>query len=271
MKKTGFSKNFYRLAVLLGILPLIAAAGVYGLTSERLIAADLVVPVIAYALMLACLGGLISLFHKKNTIYAAHFEKFRDDLHRRHSELNALKEISELTRNVLAAEELLSFILEKAMSVVGVRNGSVFLVDSSVPEGLRLVASKPEIVISKDEDPKRPRFSFVKSVIESGKAMLIQNVESDPRTKKTNDPKYGSPSFISMPVYKNNSVIAVMNLANKEDGGIFTESDERILTIMLGAIGVGMENISLHHKVEEQAAEIADLESNLRNRQKKAS
>jgi len=70
---------------------------------------------------------------------------------------------------------------------------------------------------------------------------------------KSNDPKYQSPSFISLPVYNNRKVVAVMNLANKEHGGLFTESDERILAIMLGTIGMGMENISLHNKIKRLA------------------
>jgi len=47
-----------------------------------------------------------------------------------------------------------------------------------------------------------------------------------------------------------------MNLANKENGGIFSEDDERILAIMLGAIGVGIENISLRNRIKQQLAEI---------------
>ena len=46
-----------------------------------------------------------------------------------------------------------------------------------------------------------------------------------------------------------------MNLANKEKGGIFTESDERTLSTMLGEIGFAMENATLHLKVKEQLAE----------------
>lgn len=44
-----------------------------------------------------------------------------------------------------------------------------------------------------------------------------------------------------------------MNPAHKEHGGLFTESDERILTIMPGTIGIGMENISLHNKIKQLA------------------
>jgi GAF domain-containing protein len=155
-------------------------------------------------------------------------------------------------------------ILDKAMQVISVRNGSVFLVDPSEPEGLRLVVAKPEVNIRNTDNSKPRRFSFVKSVIESGKTLLIQDIERDPRTMRSNDPKYGSPSFISMPVYKNEQVIAVVNLANKENGDIFTEGDERILTIMLGEISVGIENTSLRNKVKQQLAEIKELNARLK-------
>ena len=177
----------------------------------------------------------------------------------RNAELYALREISDLTRDGMPADDLLKLILNKAMQVIAVGNGSVFLVDPAEPDGLRLIDARPPVVFKHEDGGQKPRYSFVKSVIESGKALRIQNIESDPRTMKSNDPKYGSPSFISLPVYKNKQVIAVMNLANKENGGIFTENDERILTIMLGEIGVGIENISLRNTVRKQQAEIKDL------------
>ena len=81
---------------------------------------------------------------------------------------------------------------------------------------------------------------------------------------KSNDPKYGAPSFISMPIYKHKQVIAVLNLANKENGGLFTDNDERILSIMLGEIGFALENVILRQEIKNHLKEIKELNSKLK-------
>lgn len=264
MNRNTLSKKFNGMAVFTAIIPLLVAVYAYFQNSNNLSVVDLVIPVIAYIVFLCCLIILAYIFIQKEKDFAVQIEKFRKDSQKRTDELNVLREISDLTRDSMPAEDLLKLLLDKAMQVVAVRNGSMFQVDPAEPEGLRLIAAKPPVVFAKDDTGKPRRFSFVKSVIESGKALRIQDIEHDPRTMKTNDPKYGAPSFISMPVYKNKQVTAVMNLANKESGGIFTEGDERILTIMLTEIGVGIENISLHQKIRQQQTDIKALQEKLK-------
>ncbi len=264
MNRNTLNKKFNHLAVITGIIPLVITAYFLCYTYEPLSIGRVILPALACLLYLCCLIILVYIFNTKEQDFAAQMEKLRKDLQKRTDELNALREISDLTKDAMPAEDLLTLILDKAMQVVAVRNGSVFLVDSSEPEGLRLIAAKPPVVFKNADAGKPRRFSFVKSVIESGKALRIQDIEHDPRTMKANDPKYGAPSFISIPVYKNKQVIAVMNLANKENGGIFTEGDERILTIMLAEIGAGIENIGLHHKIKQQQADIKELQGRLK-------
>jgi GAF domain-containing protein len=256
MNRNALGKKFNRLSVFAAVIPLIVAAYMFFQSSDPLGIGRFVLPALAYALLLGCLIAMAYIFKKMCAGFAWQLEKFQQDSQKRNAELNALREITELTKDGMPAEDLMKLILDKAMQVVAVRNGSVFLVDPAEPDGLRLITATPKVAVEQNGGgQKTGRYSFVKSVIESGKTLRIQDIENDPRTMKSNDPKYGSPSFISLPVYKNKQVIAVVNLANKENGGIFTEGDERILTIMLGAIGVGIENISLHNKIKQHLAD----------------
>ncbi len=265
MNKNALSNRFNRLSVFVAVIPLIIVAYMLYQGADPLSVERLALPVLGYVLFLCCLIVLVYIFNKRSSHLLMKLEAMNRDSQSRNAELNALREISEITRDGIPADDLLTLILDKAMQVIAVRNGSVFLVDTAEPDGLRLIAARPPMTPKQNSDDSKPRrYLFVKSVIESGKALRIQNIENDPRTMKSNDPKYGSPSFISLPVYKNKQVIAVMNLANKESGGIFTESDERILTIMLGAIGVGIENISLRHTVEKLQADIKDLTASIK-------
>ncbi|MDD5167283.1 MAG: GAF domain-containing protein [Syntrophales bacterium] len=197
------------------------------------------------------------------------FEKATDELNQRIIELNAVKELTEVARKTLHVDELLKLVLEKAMQAVGVKNGSVFLVDPAESEGIRFVAAKPEPAMDSDKQDTKD-YSLIRSVISSGKSLIIRDIENDPRTLKANDPKYGAPSFLGMPIYSQERIIAVLNLANKEKGGLFSESDERILSIMLGEIGFALENAFLHLKVKDHLSEIKDqnvrLEQEIRER-----
>ncbi len=190
------------------------------------------------------------------------FERSTDELNQRIIELNSIREMTDVAKTTLNVDELLKLVLEKAMQAVGVRNGSVYIVDASEAEGLRFIAAKPEVVRSDDEKGHED-YSLIKHVIAGGRSLIIEDIESDPRTQRPNNPKYGAPSFISMPICSNEHIIAVLNLSNKEKGGLFSESDERILSIMLGEIGFALENAVLHLKVKEQLAEITDQNSRL--------
>jgi two-component system cell cycle sensor histidine kinase/response regulator CckA len=171
------------------------------------------------------------------------FEKSTEELNQRISEINAIKEMTEVARQTLHVDELLKLVLDKAMPVVGAKNGSVFLVDSSLPEGLRFVAARSEAITEGNERTVDDH-SIVKRVIADGRPFI-------------------TPSLLSMPIYSHQQVIAVMNLANKEKGGLFSESDERILSIILGEIGFALENAVLHMQVKEQLAEIKEQNGKL--------
>jgi GAF domain-containing protein len=75
-----------------------------------------------------------------------------------------------------------------------------------------------------------------------------------------------------MPIYSRNRVLAVLNLANKEKGELFSESDERILSIMLGEIGFALENAVLHTELAKHVEQIEErnraLESEIGERAK---
>lgn len=190
------------------------------------------------------------------------FEKSTDELNQRIVELNAIKEMTEVARETLHVDELLKLVLDKAMQAVGVKNGSVFLVDAADAEGLRFVAARPQREVDKSDSGQQD-YSLIKSVVADGKPLIIQDIENDPRTQRVNDPKYGAPSFLSMPIYSHDGILAVLNLANKEKGGLFSESDERILSIMLGEIGFALENAVLHLKVKEHLSEIKEQNAKL--------
>jgi hypothetical protein len=81
------------------------------------------------------------------------FEKSTAELNQRIVELNAVQEMTEVARETLHVEELLKLVLNKAMQALGVKNGSVFLVDPSIPEEVRFVAAEPPTTPQSNDGP----------------------------------------------------------------------------------------------------------------------
>ncbi len=261
--KKGLIGKFNIIAFVVATIPVLAI--VYIVQESKLVLNGTHILLLTLALVLIA-AGLLSLRRIFITIFnnlLTRSKKFAAELEQCTTELNATKEMTETAKQTIHVDGLLELLMHKAMQVTAVRNGSVFLVDPAEPEGLRFVAAKPQVNIEKT-DGKPRRHSFIRSVIESGKALIIQDIEHDPRTMKSNNPKYGSPSFISMPIYKHKQVVAVLNLASKENGGLFTDIDERILSIMLGEIGFALENVILRLEIKKHLADIRDLNSKLK-------
>lgn len=245
----GLIGKFSIIAVVVAAIPILAM--IYIVQENEVVLNGTHVLVLTLGLVFI-VGGLLSLRRIFISIFKNlldKLKKFALELEQCTTELNATREMTEAAQKIIHVDGLLELLLDKTMQVTAVRNGSVFLVDPAEPEGLRFVAAKPKV--NMDNNDRQPRrHSFIQSVIESGKALIIQDIERDPRTMKSNDPKYGAPSFISMPIYKNKQVIAVLNLANKKNGGLFTDIDERILSIMLGEIGFALENVILRQQIK---------------------
>jgi PAS domain S-box-containing protein len=185
------------------------------------------------------------------------FEQATEQVTQRTLELNALKDIGEIAVRNTDVNELLMAFLDKALMMTKAQKGSLFVVEPD-NESLRLIGSRG---IEHLENGARIKISetLAKHVISEKKPLLVQNIENDPRFMKKNDPKYGSPSFLSMPIsVGRGDVTAILNLSNKETGEIFDINDEKALSVMEVEISFTLENALLHSKLEEYIKEIEE-------------
>ncbi|MEA1991044.1 MAG: response regulator [Thermodesulfobacteriota bacterium] len=178
------------------------------------------------------------------------FQKTTDNLRLRVFELFAIKELTEIASKSLNIDELLNTLLEKTMAVTKAQRGSVFIVESE-KQRFCVVASKGLEGGLKKGSYININESLARYVVSDRKPLLVQDIKTDPRTRKPNDLKCGSPSFLSMPIFVRENLMAVLNLSNKETEEVFDVDDEQIVSIMIGGIGFALENARLHSKLEE--------------------
>src|SRR6185503_5577767 len=78
-------------------------------------------------------------------------------------------------------------------------------------------------------------------VLESGKALVVGNLETEGLTAAPADRKYRTKSFISYPIILSGRKIGVLNVADKVGGETFDEVDLSLLEIISPQIAVALE------------------------------
>ncbi|MBI4561278.1 MAG: GAF domain-containing protein, partial [Candidatus Rokubacteria bacterium] len=179
--------------------------------------------------------------------------------------LGTLNEMVELAARIPRIQDLLALVLERTMRSVRATVGSIMLLDRE-HQVLRIAAARglPEDVIAATAVPLGEEISG--KVAQLGEPMLVDNIDTDPRFAKTNDPKYGSGSFICMPVRVGDRIIGVINLAKREysatspaDLRSFGPTDLQFLNALMTYIAYALDNARLLEEAQQSAHRLQEV------------
>jgi len=172
-------------------------------------------------------------------------EEITAELQRSTVTLSNIRGLTEVVGKSLDIDELLTMLLEKSMNVTEAQIGSVLMAE--------LDKNRFRVVGTRGTEPRPEKGSYInihdtllQYVVSQRESLLVQDIENDPRTRKVNDPKYGAPSFLSMPIIAGESLLGILNLSCKEMQQVFDPHDEDIVSIMVGEIGFALDNARLH-------------------------
>jgi PAS domain S-box-containing protein len=185
------------------------------------------------------------------------FEETTVELKQRVFELFAIKKLTEVASRSLDIDDLLRVLLEKAMEVTKAQIGSVYMVESEKGR-FRVVASRGLESGPKENSYININDSFARLVVSDKKTLLVHDIETDSRINRSNNPQYGSPSFLSMPIFAGKELIAVLNLSHKVTKQAFDLSDEQILSVMIGEIGFALQNAELHSRIQHHVKNLQE-------------
>lgn len=169
--------------------------------------------------------------------------------------LSTLSEVTELVSRIPDIKEVLQLVLHRAMTAVQSKIGSIMLLDVET-QTLRIAASEgleDSVVVG---TIVRVGEGIAGKVIQTGEPVLVEDVERDERFSKVNDPKYGTSSFICMPLRAHDRIIGVLNLSKKSGQKSFSELDLKFLSTLLGHIGFAVENARLLKEAKEAALKL---------------
>ena len=170
-------------------------------------------------------------------------------------ELNALYQAGRALSSKDSLDVLLANILSLATKVVKAKTGSIMLLDPSN----RFLFIKTAIGLEK-EIIKNTKLELGKSisgyVAEKGQPLLVEDVEKDPRFKRTSREKYETKSLISVPLKAKDKILGVINLNNKLSGEPFDTKDLKLISTFASQAAIAIDDV---YNFEQSRKKIAQL------------
>ncbi len=172
-------------------------------------------------------------------------------LQTRNTELELLYEsIRDLT-TTLSEREVLERLMERTLAHLDSEIGSILLLG---PDGrLCIVVARglPKTVV--DSTRLEIGDGISGAVAQTGRALLVTDIEKDTRFGRRNHERYYTRSFISAPLLHHRAVRGVININNKRSRVPFTQPDLRFLEAIAGHASVALANAQRFEQVLEQA------------------
>ena len=100
-------------------------------------------------------------------------------------------------------------------------------------------------------------------VVEMGEAVVVEDIEKDPRFGQASDPRYGGGSFICMPLRVAERIVGVVNLAKKEVApgttGVFSQTDLQFLNALATYTAYAVDNARLFEEAQQAAHRLQEV------------
>ena len=188
--------------------------------------------------------------------------------------LGTLNEMVELAARIPRIQDLLGLVLQSTMRAVRATVGSIMILDRERTV-LKLAASRgiPDDVIPQVE--VKVGEGVAGKVVEMGEPVLVDDIASDPRFNRANNPQYGNGSFICMPIRVGDRVIGVINMAKRRDGAAadalrlppFGSTDLQFLNALMTYIGYAVDNSRLLEEAQSSATQLQGVVDDLKSTQ----
>lgn len=180
--------------------------------------------------------------------------------------LETILQVEEGASTILNLNDLARFIIDKIDQVIACKRVSLMVVEE---DNLVIKAAKG----LSDEIIKNSRIKIGEGisgwVAQTGKPLLVENIEIHPVFHKHPDPKYATKSFMSVPFVYQNKVVGLINTIDKitsfnDSSSIFDQSDLRFLVTIANYVAIAIENAKLFE--EKSYLAITDHLTKLYNR-----
>lgn len=198
--------------------------------------------------------------------------RVRKDLNRKKQELSTIHKVGEIVKTTFVLEELSRMIVELVTSVMSCTRCSILVVDDR--EGDLLIKGAKGLSIVLEENARiRTRGAITRRILETGKHLIVNDIETQMGLSIDREKGYQSGSFISYPIKVRQEIIGIINVADKLDCQPFNLKDLKLLETLTSQIGITLENFKMSQELLDKERlqkelDIAwDIQSNLLQRE----
>jgi len=186
-------------------------------------------------------------------------------LDRRVNQISTLKELSDLCYATFDGEDLFHITLERALKLTGADVGSALLLEKPDRTTFVVQAAIGLGDVLQVGDRIDYASSIAKYAIINKSPLLVDDIESDSRFGRDNRTRYGTKSFLCMPLKGIHEVMGVLNLSRRHDDTPFTEDDVNVLTPLLSTAAFTFDNINLLRRESETTRHLQVLDAALQS------
>jgi diguanylate cyclase (GGDEF)-like protein len=155
--------------------------------------------------------------------------------------------------SIFNLDELSDFVTARAMQIVEAERSSLLVLDEKTGE---LVLTGGHGIGREKLRILRVRLGEMISgwVAMEGQALLVKDVDTDPRVKRSQKASYKTRSFISLPLKSDKHVLGVINVTDKIAAAhVFTDDDLKYLQLLAHQTVTQIENIRLCERLSSLA------------------
>jgi adenylate cyclase len=184
---------------------------------------------------------------------------------RRHDQLMALYDVSQVVNSTLDLEELLNLVMDLIIEVTRAERGFLMLMDEGTGDLAFKVARNMD-----RETITGPAFEISRSIVnqvsEKGIPVLTTNAQDDPRFRsQASVVSYSLRSILCVPLTVKDKVTGVIHVDNRIKTGLFSEEDRDLLVAFANQAAIAIENARLFENVRQKMDEIATMKNYMDN------
>ena len=178
-----------------------------------------------------------------------------EEQERRAAELRALHEVSLAINESLTVEETLGRVLTRGIELLGARKGSVMLIDEETRQ-LRIAVAHglSDVVITSTSLALGA--GIAGEVARSGEP---RRLSSGVRAAASASQARVLPAALCVPLKLGGTIIGVLNVSDRHNGGNFSEHDEEVLLALGAQAALAIHNARLYDGVSQRAEALAAL------------
>ncbi len=172
-------------------------------------------------------------------------------LQRRNAELTLLYDTIRDLNSTLSVREVLDRLMARALGHLESEIGSILLLDKD--GRLRIIVARglpPDVVYETSVGVGDGISGYVAS---TGEAILVTDIENDPRFQRRNHERYYTASFISAPLIHMGSIRGIVNINNKRSRDVFQPGDLHLLEALAGHAAVALANAHRYEAMLDRA------------------